>query len=372
MPFPRRLLINLTTLCAVHGTIAAAEPLRSANRVTAPADGTALDGGVCPDVRFWIVSTRRCSTSGSSRSRRCCRFHYLACDRCTGIRASSRGEFMAGLDPAAPTCIFIHGSFVRWQGVIYDSIQTNEWLRRAAPARPMNFVVFTWPSDRRFGMFPQIDVGILGRIAARQGFHLARVISEVPAGSPVCLLAHSHGARIAASALHLLGGGAVQGNRYCGHPVSNRLRAVFAAAAFDHHWLNPGERYGCAVHRVECVLNLRNRRDLPLMFYTCRKPFFSRHALARSGFTQRDRLRLGRWGLKLSELDVTHLIGRQHTWPGYYANPSLACSISGWFHFPRTFPASGVREPSVATNARTRPARSRRGCLPQRTTARRR
>lgn len=121
---------------------------------------------------------------------------------------------------------------------------------------PLNFIYFTWPSEGPFSLVPNnpfstaipcLDFGVLGRRAELNGFYLADLIGSLPGPTTVSLIGHSLGARTIATGLHLLGGGTVHGKARwnpadCGH----RIRVVLAAAAIEHDWLNPGDRYGCA------------------------------------------------------------------------------------------------------------------------------
>jgi len=281
---------------------------------------------------YWFVSARRCPNWGGSCCAGCA-FEYFHCtpDHC--LRRSDERSFLSALQPDVPVCIVVHGSFVNWWNVRDDSNHTYQWLRAAAPHRPLHVVFYTWPSEGYITMIPHVDVAILGRRAEYHGFYLAQLISQLPADRPVCLLGHSHGARLVASALHLLGGGQVQGRRLaCGVNSQRRIRIVFAAAALDHNWLNPGERYGRALCRVECLLNLQNRRDLPLAAYPLRKPF-SHRALARVGFTRGDFARLGWQSAKTRQIDVTQLVGTGHMWPNYYRRPEIASAIAPYIYF---------------------------------------
>jgi hypothetical protein len=83
---------------------------------------------------------------------------------------------------------------------------------------------------------------------------------------------------------------------------------------------------------VECLLNMRNRYDVPLFFYPLRQPF-SKRALARSGFTSGDYRQQGWLGAKTAELDVTHLVQDGHMWPNYYRHPEIACALVPWVYF---------------------------------------
>lgn len=279
--------------------------------------------------RFWIVSTRRC------RSRRgpCCRFDQFLYENGRCIPQRDPNAIHGWLTPGAPVCVVVHGSFTGFRPLLRESCELCRWLHAPAPHRPLNIVVFTWPSDDYpTGLFP-IDITVLGRRSGFHGLYLARFLSTLPAGSRVCLIGHSHGARTVSAALHLHAGGTVQGERVSHpQPCVRRYRAVFLAAAIDHHWLDPHERYGRALCSAEALLNLRNRGDFPLTFYPLRKPF-GRGALARTGFTNRDRRKLGNLNAKVRELDVTAIIGEHHMWLHYFRQPAIAMAIAPYVHF---------------------------------------
>jgi esterase/lipase superfamily enzyme len=208
------------------------------------------------------------------------------------------------------------------------------WIRSAEPNRPLHVVFLSWPSDGSLTYFLPLDIALLGQRSAANGFYLAQLASQLPETSPISFVGHSHGARLITSALHILGGGSVQEYRAV-TPVAksrHRIRAVLFAAAMDHNWLDPGERYGRMVSRADAVLNLRNREDMPLGFYPLRK-FNSRPALARIGFTGADRRLLGGLNPKVVELDVTPLIGSGHLWQHYFNQPSIARAISPFVFF---------------------------------------
>lgn len=133
------------------------------------------------------------------------------------------------------------------------------------------------------------------------------------------------------SAMHFLGGGELQGIRVCDGP-SHRVRGILAAAALDHDWMVPGQRYDRALCGAECVLNLRSKLDWALSIYPLRRPF-SRRALGQSGFTSKDRQRLGARAQQIANLDVSRELGVGHIWPCYYEHPEIAASIVPWVYF---------------------------------------
>lgn len=281
---------------------------------------------------FWIVSSRRCPQDDDCGAIHC-DFDYYHSPGENCLLPSSRHAFLASLQPGVPVCVVIHGSFVEAEGVYAESLATYRWLRRVAPHQPLHVVFYTWPSEFPETLIVPLDIAILGRRAGFNGHYVARLIAQIPAANPVSLIGHSHGSRVAASAMHLLGGGLVDGRPYHGPlPQPNRIRVVLAAAAIDHHWLNPGERYGNALCRAECLVNLRNDRDFPLLFYPLRKPFGHR-SLAHAGFTDKDRRRLGWLNAKVAELDVQYVVGAGHIWPNYYERPEIAYAIAPYVYF---------------------------------------
>ncbi|MBC7816275.1 MAG: hypothetical protein IAG10_05225 [Planctomycetaceae bacterium] len=292
-------------------------------------------------VKYWIVSSRCCR----QKQHKCgvnCRFvcHAITEDcQCLPVEYE---QMMASQIPGAPTCVLVHGSFTRLQDVWPDAECTYNWLRNAGPQVPINFIYYTWPSEGPFAILPHnylttpvpnLDFGILGHRAELNGFYLADLIGELPPTTTVSLIGHSLGARTVAAALHLLGGGTVRGQARC-NPVDggHRIRVVLAAAAIEHDWLNPGDRFGCALNRAECLLNLRNECDLALALFPLRRPFSSR-SLARAGFTTKDQRELGERLVQVSELDVTPLVGKGHSWTNYCRQPSIAHAITPYVSF---------------------------------------
>lgn len=297
-------------------------------------------------VKYWIVSTRCCRQSPHKCGVSCRFICHAVTEDCQCVPVCFE-QLIAGQIPGAPTCVMVHGSFTRMTDVWQDSECSYCWLRGACPQVPLNFIYFTWPSEGPFALVPNnpfstaipcCDFGVLGRRADLNGFYLADLIGSLPGPTTVSLVGHSLGARTIASGLHLLGGGTVYGQARwnpadCGH----RIRVVLAAAAIEHDWLNPGDRFGCALNRAECLLNLRNERDLALALYPLRRPFSSR-ALARSGFTSKDQRKLGEKLVQVSELDVTPIIGKGHGWPNYCQQPGIAAVVSPYVYFEAARP----------------------------------
>lgn len=293
---------------------------------------------VCEEHQ-WIFSVRHCPKKCDACSNQCA-FGVTRADWCGNAWESTETDFRKWVRPGIPILIYVHGSFVPSDTVVGDSTSTFRWLRQAAPQRDVQMLSFTWRSDGVFtldpavavsSLVPGIDVAILGRRAEVHGIHLARLILSLPPESPVCIIGHSHGARITASALDLLGGGCRCGVQLCRAPAGRRVRAIFVAAAVDHDWLNPGERFGRAMCGADCILNMKTRGDWALSVYPLRKPF-SPLALGQVGFTKRDIRKLGRTADRIAEVDVTDTIRLGHIWPRYTERPELAQMLLPWLY----------------------------------------
>jgi hypothetical protein len=282
------------------------------------------------DPDYWIVSSR-CHKE-QVEAGQAIDYQVYRFDGPQPGRGTSMDELLASLRPGVPVCFMVHGSFVTWDSMLEDSAYTYRWLRQAAPSQPVHVIFYTWASDDA-GCLPHLRVNKLGRRASLNGFYVADLVTRVSANHPVCLIGHSHGARMVSAALHTMGGGAVEGRYFSqGAQPVRKIRVVLAAAAMDHHWLNPEDRFGRALCQTEAMINLQNHIDLPLLFYPLRRPI-SGKALAISGVTRRDRQSLGWHNQKIVDYSVTDLVGIGHIWENYYNQPMIADVIRHYVYF---------------------------------------
>ncbi len=337
-PFARRVIAACLLLWAMF----AGTPPADAQTLHAPQSAVTTPGQCCPAEAYWIVSLRCCPQKAHSPICPCC-LDYVRRTPDGCLTRASGGEFLASLLPGVPVCLMIHGSYVNWADAQQDAQRTFCWLRGAAPHLPLNYVYITWPSDPKL---PPFDLPGLGRQSARNGFHLAQLIQTIPCHHPVGIIGHSHGARMTLATMHLLGGGVVQGySLACPPGASHRFRVVLGAAAVDHNWLNPGERYGCAMPITECLLNLRSRHDGALSAYPLSRPFF-KAALGKKGFTNRDLRHLGPLACRIRECDVTPYLQQHHFWQYYNRHPALASWTVPYVYFPDVQASRGVMTPA--------------------------
>jgi len=285
--------------------------------------------GPC-DPDYWIVSTRHAQAQidcGQAAN-----YEVLRYDGLGPCRRGSIDELLASLQPGVPVCFMAHGSFVTWESMLVDSARTYPWLRHAAPCRPIHIIFYTWASDDG-ALFTHLKVNKFGQRASLNGLYLADLVTRVSVDHPVCLIGHSHGTRLVSASLHALAGGEVDGRVLaCGPQPPRHIRVVLAAAAIDHDWLNPCERFGLALSQAEAVVNLKNSHDFPLLFYPLRRPIAT-PALAITGVTRRDRSQMGDSSQKFVDLNVTNQIGMGHVWGYYYNRPDIAAAIRPYVYF---------------------------------------
>lgn len=281
---------------------------------------------------FWIVSSLASSQLPEADRPRFA-VTVRRYDSGTGMAASSLSHLQADIDPSIPVCVMVHGSFMGERFVSSEAMKTWKWMKQGAQGRPFQMIYFRWPSDRPLGPLVAIDVAILGRQASWNGFYLNALLHSLPENSRIGLIGHSHGTRVIGSALHLMGGGRIEGlqSRHRKH-ADQRIRTVFAASAIDHHWLNPGEELGCALGRTEGVLNLTNTQDPALAVFPLRCKGI-RRALGRTGLTEDDREQLGSLARRVKDLNVAEQVGCRHMWPAWTEEPALAMRAMSWLMF---------------------------------------
>jgi hypothetical protein len=295
------------------------------------------DGTPCPSCRprYWIVSSRCAAQDLHDFGQGHLQYYERTADgRLVG---SSPAAMAGGFIPGAPVMVFLHGAYVSWEDNCVQSDETWRWIRRACPNRQLNVVFFTWPSDRSVPtLLIPCELNRRARQAETNAFYVACVLSQIPDSSPVCLVGHSYGARMAVATLHLAAGGSVQGKRFSGSVGCKRIRAVLAAGAFDHNWINDGGCYCYALRRAECILNLVNRHDIALKGYPLLRPF-ARRAIGASGVTWLDRRHQTHTD-RIRNVDVTGLVGHGHFWPNYYECIECAGFLVPWVYFPDVNP----------------------------------
>lgn len=292
---------------------------------------------------YWVISFRECPQFGTPY-RADELTQYLHFGPTGEKQVKSADEFYASLRPDVPLCMMVHGSLMEWNQMLGEGHETFDWLSKAANG-PFQMVFVTWPSERILVPLPPVDFPMLGKQGGYNGLYLARVLSKMPSDVRISMIGHSHGARMVVSALHLTGGGDVEGFRMQPRDTPwPRMRGVLAAAAFDHHWLDPDQRYDHALINTESLLNFRNRDDFALRMYPLRLPF-GRESLGRVGFNSYDRNVLGSNYSKVRDVEVTSVLGVKHIWPWFYNQPQIAQMLAPYLFFQEDVPPQVTMKP---------------------------
>jgi esterase/lipase superfamily enzyme len=284
------------------------------------------------DGDYWIASSRGCDGSVPTDAFRCLSFFHQTSEK--NLEREPGEALLAWIRPDRPVCFVVHGSYNRWGDVVAESRKVHRWLKNASPATPLQVVFFSWPSDGNAPFLLPVEIAILGKRSAAHSVYLAKLVTQLPQEQQVCIVGHSHGARVTVAALHLLGGGRLEEGQVlpAGFTYPPHLRAVLIAAAIDHNWLNPGQRYDRALVVPERVLLIRNSRDGWLTVYPSRKVFGER-ALGKDGLGRDDRFALGPAGAKVVELNAAEFAAWHHSFEDYHQRPELAAAMLPYVYF---------------------------------------
>ncbi len=292
--------------------------------------------------RFWIVQTRDCPQEmGTDPWPKLKVLHF---DKDGDLVPRDPRELFAQI-AGSVTLIQVQGSLTTPDAALGGLLWSRSWLERNKALRDGAVVIaFDWPSQRIYRNDVK-DINEKGRRAYVAAYHLSRFVQAFPGGSRVCLLGQSYGGRVVPSALHLLGGGALNSQdhdpavRLPSSRPDLQVRAVVIAGASDHDWLDPDQRLGRALYGCEALLNLYDRKDEALRFY----PFLVRsghhRALGRVGLSNKDLQKLGPLAARYAEHDVHDILGTEHTLLDAVANPQICRRIAPYLWNPNPDPA---------------------------------
>ena len=329
------LAVALALLLASTNAVFAVE-----TNVTRAADD-GCSAAVCDDVcrcreldQWWILSSRGLPCRNYDQN--AARVAASRRDGCGDWRRSTFAEFMAANDPSLVTCVFVHGNRVDGCDDYRLAEMVHRGLTQCLPDRPIRFVYWSWPSDK-IPRHPLEDVRAKAARSDADSHYLARALAASNRGTSISLVGFSYGARIITGALHLIGGGAVDGQSLSSDAIHPHgpYRAVLLAAAVDNDALLPGRVNDRALGQVERMLVVTNECDGVLQRYHyiyCRKSC----ALALGSTGPAGVAMLGDDGRKLSSFDACCMIGKTHDMPPY-----VQCAAVVSRETPFLFPADG-------------------------------
>ena len=304
-PLSRRGVFALL-LCLLAGPVAAA------------GEGVAEAAGVRTQDQVWLISTR-----------------HLGCASPHGQPAVWQWENSTWLpsDAAAfhkdnaswpVTVLYIHGNRIDDNEGASGGLAVYQQIVGArADERPVRFAIWSWPSTKICG--PIKDVRSKAWQSDDEAIMLAHFLA--PIDNPqarVGIVAFSYGARITGGALHMLGGGELDG--YVA-PAGERpkFRVAFWAAAAHNNWLlpNSGYRHNMAMSLGEKWLNLINGCDESLWRYERLEKCGNPPSLGYVGLAGRHQLPVD-FATRWEEWQVSNLVGTTHNYHPYVYSPWVA------------------------------------------------
>ena len=305
-------------LVAVHLSSARAWAEEPATRIAWPRSQDQL----------WLVSDRNLGCDVEAQA---ANLQYWRYDRETCWGRASLPDLLAD-DAQGVTIVFVHGNRIPQDEAFTKGWTAYRTLMQCADERPVRFVIWSWPSEAVRG--PINDARVKACRTNPSGYYLGWFLDHLDPAARVSLWGHSLGARVITGALHLLGGGEVDGHRITQrlHATRAPMQAVFLVAAIDSDWLMPGHYHGNALSQVSSMLLVNNGCDALLKHYHLiyadrgHEQALGYAGLDRQGVSETD------WS-KISQTDASWQLGRRHEFMGYLGSPELVARMRPYLLF---------------------------------------
>jgi hypothetical protein len=245
------------------------------------------------------------------------------CD-CSGWQPADPDAFHCGDSKCTMTVVYAHGNRSNACDARRQGLEIYRQLRRRCPCWiGIRFVIWSWPSDAIPASYRILrDVRVKFRRTSTQSYVLAHWISLLPSDVPVTFVGYSFGARTILGALHLLGGGQLEGRCLpqagC-YPQC--IKVVLWAAAAENTWLSARGSRNCALRVIDRALVTVNHRDPALKRFRRAICMARSRALGHSGL-RGPLLCVSHHGC-ICELDVTRMVGRHHDWKRYACSSTI-------------------------------------------------
>ena len=230
--------------------------------------------------------------------------------------------FCRDSDSKRMTLIYVHGynfdaeraDQIGW--AFYHAICKSE-----KPRRPLRFVFWSWPTTRK-AFRPTRDLADKALRADADAYYLAKVITELKADEPVCVIGSSLGCRVVEGALHFVGGGTIEPWKLEGQPDKKamHLRAAFITPCVHDDWLYEGGYHDRAVAGASHLLLINNSVDSMLLRYS---KVWRSHPIALGLDGIQKAAQLGDLAKRIEQLDAHEEIGDNHGVEFYLRSPMV-------------------------------------------------
>lgn len=273
----------------------------------------------CQSDRLWMISTRHLTANACAANLDQVDFRVTQLDACGNRQSDLLESFLASVSADRPVVIHVHGNRLTEAEAsargrfVYRRIQCN------GACAPMDFVIFSWPSEQRGGLLS--DGRYKAGVTEAESLYLATLLHELATRNiPVTLIAYSFGCRVVSGGLHCLAGGALSGRRLPLEPIVGANFSVgMLAPALQADWLDQGRYHGLATQNISRLSILYNSRDAVLKRYWLVDR--DRRGLA-LGYTGPTRIAPGVDGLPipLTKCDCARYLGLAHNEQEYYTD----------------------------------------------------
>jgi hypothetical protein len=311
-----------TSNAAKAPTPATASPTPTPEKHASTA-GTVLCNGIRLEDEINVVNTRSiCGGGNSELMRNGLKIeNYAICNE-AGNRhwQSSDLDSFLKFDPTVPTIIFVHGNQITPGDAKDEGLMLyRRIILHGCDAPKIRLVIYSWPSSKVGGLLK--DVREKAARTEPSGWHLAWLLDQMPAETPVSLVGFSFGARIITGGLHVLAGGSLGGDLVLTeheHPHREPVNVVLMAAASHSYWLAEGQHHGLAMTQVNRMLLINNCDDTAMRYYDLLTPGRGGpQALGLCGPT-----RIGHdYAQKIRNRDVSCYVGSEHLFETYLCAP---------------------------------------------------
>ena len=319
---------------------------------------------VCRDVRlcidrckpprgeFWIVSTRKAPVRCNLDQGLGCIEYYKRVGR-DRYQQYSLDEFLMAMDPSLPTCIYVHGNTLDWDGAIEGGTRVYRKIGRGING--FRLVLWSWPAERLKGYGLEGNVVEKAYRAESQGYYLAWLVDLLDPRLPLSLAGHSYGCRSITAGLQGLATGHIAGyvlpdRQYTGW---RPMQACLVAAAMDKWLLTPRGRHALAVTQVDRMLITVNPKDRTLALLP---KWFPWEALGLNGLPARP---IAPYDQRVLQMESTSWVNKAHRFQAYATDRELADRLRPYFFYldaPEPIPAELVPSGEPVDSAPSAPA----------------
>jgi hypothetical protein len=214
--------------------------------------------------RMWLISTRHLSADACAADLLTPDLRVGRLDPCGNHQGDSLESF---LKQRTPLVIHIHGNRMTHCQARDRGRFVHRQIRSHLGEQPMDFAIFSWPSERT-GL-PLRDGRVKAARTEAQGLYLAWLLREVVSRDiPTTLVGYSFGGRIATGALHVLAGGHVGGRELPESSIRGaNINVALVAPAVEEDSLESGRHHGLAPQNIREMALFYNPRDAILKRY---------------------------------------------------------------------------------------------------------